>query len=169
MLFATFFPALRGSSALSEEDTRSDTLAQAHPLDFVCYTLLFFMVFIATSKVFSPQYLLWLAPFVALIPLRGATRRLYLRMFVITCLLSTFIFPFLFWDHVSGRVSPEPPWSFRGPTLLGATVLGLRNLIFLGLFLGLSVHVVRRYRLAWAACSPAEVTMASARRTLANQ
>src|SRR5262249_17752130 len=38
------------------------TLAQAQPRLFVGYTLQFLMLFIAANKVFSPQYLLWLAP-----------------------------------------------------------------------------------------------------------
>jgi hypothetical protein len=161
-------------AARARADTAKDaapwaTFAQAQAQEFACATLLFLMFFIGASKVFSPQYLLWLAPFVALVPFDRPARRAFLWAFVLVGVLSTLIFPFLFWEHVTGRVSPEPPWTFRGPTILGAMVLGLRNLLFLGMGVGLTLHLVRRYRPVSAASSPAEVTMASARSTLVSQ
>src|SRR5262249_10156402 len=77
-------------------DTRREgptgaTLAQAHPRAFVRFTLLFLMLFLATNKVFSPQYLLWLAPLVTLLPLEPGGRRLFTTGFFLVCLLSTIL------------------------------------------------------------------------------
>src|SRR5262249_35384193 len=84
------------------------SLARLHPRVFASYALLFLMVFIAAGKVFSPQYLLWLAPLVALIPLAGRGRRLFLWGFVGVCVLSTVVCPFLLVADMIDRTSPEP-------------------------------------------------------------
>jgi hypothetical protein len=59
------------------------TLAQVYPRHILGYALVLLMVFIATSKVFSPQYLLWLAPLVCLVPLTGRSRPLVLGSFLL--------------------------------------------------------------------------------------
>src|SRR5207237_8892682 len=78
------------------EDVERRRLGQAHPESVVSYSLLFLMIFIATNKVFSPQYLLWLAPFVALLPFAGRTRQWFMWTFLAICLLSTILFPSLY-------------------------------------------------------------------------
>jgi hypothetical protein len=130
------------------EGSGPDSLAQLHPRVFACYALLFLMVFIAGGKVFSPQYLLWLAPLAALIPLAGRGRRLFLWGFVGVCVLSTVVCPFLLVADLIDRTSPDPgaAWGLKAPTVRLAVTLGVRNLVFVGLTLGLASHLVRRAR-----------------------
>jgi hypothetical protein len=123
-------------------------LAHLHPLTSICYTLLFLMLFIVANKVFSPQYLLWLAPLIVLVPMRRGGRWLFLWGFVLACALSTVAFPFLFMSDLVAQASarPIPFWAFKGPTARIAVVLGARNGLLLGLVACLAVHLVRRAR-----------------------
>jgi hypothetical protein len=128
------------------------SLAQLHPEVFACWALLFLMVFIAAGKVFSPQYLLWLAPLVSLIPFARRARGLFLWAFVLTCVLSTAVCPFLLVTDLIDRTSPQPgaDWSLKAPTVRLAVTLGVRNLLFVGLTAGLALWLVRRARGAQA-------------------
>jgi hypothetical protein len=141
-----------GSGALS-----GGRLAHVHPLTFVCYTLLFLMLFIIANKVFSPQYLLWLAPLVVLLPMRSGRRRLVLWGFVLVCALSTVAFPFLFMSDLVDQTSPRPIpfWTFKGPTVRLAVILGVRNGLLLGLAACLTFHLFRRARALLAEPAPA--------------
>jgi hypothetical protein len=141
-----------GSGALA-----GGRLAHLHPLTFVCYTLLFLMLFIIANKVFSPQYLLWLAPLVVLVPMRRGGRRLFLWGFVLICALSTVAFPFLFMSDLVDQASarPIPFWTFKGPTVRVAVILGIRNGLLLGLAACLAVHLFRRARAPLAGPAPA--------------
>jgi hypothetical protein len=108
------------------------TLAQLDPGTFAGYSLLFLMLFIATNKVFSPQYLLWLAPLVCLIPFRGRRRSLFVWTFLLVCVLTTILFPFLFLADLVGPGAAETvPLTINDPTPRLATLLVIRNLLFL--------------------------------------
>jgi hypothetical protein len=131
------------------------TLAQVHPLPLVCYTLLFLMLYIAAGKVFSTQYLLWLAPLVALLPLGRGGRWAFTLPFLLVCVLSTILVPFLFLSDLVGPPPPTLPGAIKEPSdrLTGAikeptarlaALLVIRNLLFLGLVAGLAAHLVRR-------------------------
>jgi hypothetical protein len=110
------------------------TLAQTYPLLFVFFTLLLLLLMVAFNKVFSPQYLFWVAPLAALAPFRAGPRRVVMWGFVGICALTTLIFPVLFWKHVVGVVTPETnPTRYFGPTALGITAVVVRNVLFLGL------------------------------------
>jgi hypothetical protein len=78
--------------------------------------------FILTSKVGSPQYLLWVAPLVPLLPLR--TRGDYARAvgFVVAAGLATLTYPYL-WTNVHGPSVAEPPGTWAGPNPLGLALL----------------------------------------------
>jgi hypothetical protein len=126
-------------------------LAHIDPHAFACYALLFFMLYIATNKVFSPQYLLWLVPLVVLVPCRGWRRRLFFWGFLLICGLSTILVPFLLSTDLIEKSSAQPPsfWVFKEPTLRMATILELRNLLFVALMSGLAIHLCRQARRAW--------------------
>jgi hypothetical protein len=112
---------------------RACTLAQCYPAEFAAWTLLFLMLFIATNKVFSPQYLLWLLPLAALVPFEGRRRRMFLVGFLLVCVLSSVLMPFLFVTDLLESAPPGAPPVFHPPTARFVAVLLLRNSLFLGL------------------------------------
>jgi hypothetical protein len=122
--------------------TAQGTLAQTHPQTFVCFTLLFLMLFMAANKVFAPQYLLWVAPLVPLVPFARQGRHLFLALFVSTCLLTSIVFPIMFVDLVEAHPDQvKEMWTFKQPTLQLAVILGIRNLLFLGLTVSLVFYL----------------------------
>jgi hypothetical protein len=123
-----------------------ETLGQRHPRIFAAYTLLFLMIFMVTSKVFSPQYVLWLLPLAPLVSLAGG-KRLFLGTILLVWALTSLIFPYLFFTQIVGQFArPDDPATATGPTLLGASVLAIRNLLLIGLTVVLAIHLYRVYR-----------------------
>jgi len=123
-------------------DPRAGVLACRDPGAVVAYTLATLLGALMTSKVLSAQYLIWLAPFVALCPLEGRARHVVFIVYVAICLLTALIFPYFYFGHIAGMVPASVaggvPSNYRGPTLLGKLLLFGRN----GLLLALSVVVV---------------------------
>jgi hypothetical protein len=108
------------------------------------------MLLIATNKVFSPQYLLWLAPLVALLPFERRGRRQFNLAFLLMCGLSTLLVPFLFViDLIDPTAVPTVPRTFQDPTARLAALLIVRNLLFLGLTVCLAAHFIRRKMTAY--------------------
>jgi hypothetical protein len=124
-----------------------DTLGRAHPHLVVGYALLLFMLYITTSKVFSTQYLLWLAPLVVLLPQRQGRQRLFAVGLLLLSVLSTILVPFLFVIDLIDRTAPPPPHplplAIQQPTIRLAVLLVVRNLLFLGLLTTLVAQLVR--------------------------
>jgi hypothetical protein len=117
-----------------EEAHGNTTLAQLYPGDVVAFALLFWMLFVLTNKVFSTQYLLWMAPLVALLPLAPRSRRLFSGCFLLICLLSTVLVPFLFVsDLIDPAAAPTVPRTFKAPTSRIVAVLAVRNLLLVAL------------------------------------
>ncbi len=146
LLAATSVLLVRARRMASTEG-RSDgtaTLAQLFPAEFAAWTLLILMLFVATNKVFSPQYLLWLLPLAALVPLEGRPRRTFLAGFLLVCVLSTVLMPFLFVADLLDPASTGAAPVFRTPTARFVIVLLMRNLLFLALTVALALHLARR-------------------------
>jgi hypothetical protein len=125
-------------------EDRNSSLAQSSPPLVICYALLLLMLFIATNKVFSPQYLLWLAPLIVLVPFGGRARATFLWAFLLTCVLSTVLFPFLFFSDMVAEGPPLPVarWKFNVPSARLTAVLVLRNTLFVGLTASLGAYLL---------------------------
>ena len=63
-------------------------------VQLVTATTLVLLAFIATGKVFSPQYLIWLMPFVVLLPGRRGRRTII--WFLATLVVSQLVFPYFY-------------------------------------------------------------------------
>ena len=112
---------------------------EPRPVATRAYWLALVLLIVVTSKVFSPQYLLWFGPLIAvMITLDGGrlTRAIGVLM-VVTAGLTSWFFPLLFDSFI------EAP-----PSLLSVVVLTLRNLLML-------VVTVLACRWAWV-CLVAE-------------
>jgi hypothetical protein len=118
------------------------TLAQRYPLDVVAFVLLFWMVFLVVNKVFSTQYLLGLAPLVALLPFGRGYRRLFGWSFLVICLLSTVLVPFLFVSDLLDQATTVPR-TFKDPSARIVVVLLARNLLFVALTASLAYRLGR--------------------------
>lgn len=62
------------------------------------------LVTILLSKVFSPQFLLWLSPFIPFI--QGRWRKVSIPIFIFACLLTTVIWPFNYYGLFNGEPFP---------------------------------------------------------------
>jgi hypothetical protein len=148
LLLAATVGLLLRARRMAAEDRPADgmTLAQRYPAQFAAFTLLFLMLFVATNKVFSPQYLLWLLPLAALAPFEGRPRRAFLTGFLLVCVLSTVLMPFLFITDLLDAAPAGAAPTFHPPTWRFVTVLLLRNLLFLAVIVPLALHLARRAR-----------------------
>jgi uncharacterized membrane protein len=80
----------------------------------ITYSLLAILVFILTNKVFSPQYLIWLLPFIVLAT--GRFKNISMLLFIMASLMSIFIYP----QHYK---------SLESNTLYTVAMLVMRNAI----------------------------------------
>jgi hypothetical protein len=148
LLLARFRQLGRNSSLIAQSGNGKPaegpgTLAQLYPADIAGYSLLFLLIFIAANKVFSPQYLLWLVPFVVLLPYGRKGQRIFLGCFVVTCVMTTLLFPFWFFSDVAVRLSAT---AYTYPTPRGLLLLGVRNLLVVSLTVALAAFLWRRSR-----------------------
>lgn len=97
-----------------------------HDIRLVTAVTLVLLTFVATGKVFSPQYLIWLMPFVVLLP--GRLGRRTIALFLLTLVASQLIFPWFY--------SP-----LRHQAIWAALLLTARNLMIIAL-LGLVVTIL---------------------------
>jgi len=140
-----FWAAVRRAAQGAEEQPVSRTLAHAFGPELAGFTLLFLLLFVLGNKVFSPQYLLWLAPLAALVPLAGWRRHVFLWGFVAVCVWNRQIFPGNLRELYGPILTMTPPTA-AGPTPLGTFLLVGRTLALIGLT-GLLTHgLLRRHR-----------------------
>jgi len=113
------------------KDTK--TIAQCFPQTFLYLTIATLLAGIAVSKVFSPQYLLWLVPLFGLLPYQNKSTKWAGVLFVFVCLLTALIYPFLYFtDFVHNQaVLANGKIFWEAPTILAANILILRNFLLI--------------------------------------
>jgi hypothetical protein len=87
--------------------------------------ILILLSFILTNKVGSPQYLLWVAPLVPLLPMASNSEQRWGMLFVLSAILATMAYPFC-WRFIHGTPVPDQPGTWEGPTPFGFMLLFLR-------------------------------------------
>jgi hypothetical protein len=95
----------------------------------VASAVLVWLGFILANKVGSPQYLLWVAPLIPLLPLRSAREWCWVGLMLLVMLLTTAVYP-LAYAYVKGEFVHDNPGTYSGPTdwakaLLTAKSIGL--------------------------------------------
>jgi hypothetical protein len=94
---------------------------------FAGFVVVSFTAAIVGSKVFSPQYLLWLLPLAPLLPSRMAR-----GLFILTAAVTTLVFPYFYENVAAWLTNPVTREMYaRGPTTFGKLLLVSRNVLFL--------------------------------------
>jgi hypothetical protein len=120
------------------------TVAQAQPRLVAGFALLLLLLSIVANKVYSPQYLLWVLPLVALVQLPPVPRRLFYGAVLVVCYLTMRIFPDCFVGEIVYVVGRDGELAlFDGPTTYGALLLLTRNALTLALTGWLGWSLVR--------------------------
>lgn len=124
----------------------------------VAAALLVWMAFILANKVGSPQYLLWVAPLVPLLPLRTAREWGWVGLFAFVLLATTLVYPCRYQDDVLGPFTSRDPVTRRGPNVFGVALLVVRSLSLAAATVWLAVMVwqspLTGYGRDHGSCSP---------------
>lgn len=122
---------------LDPKETGNDqeTIASRYPEMMAVYSLLFLMIGISASKVFSVQYLVWIIPLVVIFPAKGGMNRWVSWGFLAVCTLTTIVFPYHYWDLVGLVRHASGAAIYTGPNPFWSSFLILRNLLFIALTL----------------------------------
>ncbi len=107
------------------------SLAEGDPRLILVATVTTLLVTLVTTKLLSPQYLIWLLPLVPLIDIGERRTRVFQVLFIVTCVLSTVIFPYLL-GRTLARADPASD-GYLDPTLLGIALVAARNVLLVWL------------------------------------
>jgi hypothetical protein len=107
------------------------TLASIDPPRFLCATVATLLLTLVTSKLLSPQYLIWLLPLVPLLDIGPARTRAFELGFLFACAVTTAIFPYLL-GRTLARQDPASD-GYLDPTPLGVGLLLVRNVLLVWL------------------------------------
>ena len=113
----------------------------------VAGSLLVWLGFIVTNKVGSPQYLMWVAPLVPLLPLRTAGERWWAGLFAVALILTSAVFPCAYKYVVGPLVKDDPP-TWAGPIPACEFLLAARSVTLIVVTFWLAVSLWRSPRVA---------------------
>ncbi len=137
MIIFFFLRAIKKHFVLAEEnESRMEkelTIAQSIPQSFLCILLAILIAGISLAKVFSPQYLLWIIPAMALLSFRKRTFLAAGLLFMAACLLTAAIFPYLYFTdfvHAQEKFS-DGSIVWAAPTFLATIILFARNTLLI--------------------------------------
>lgn len=108
--------------------------------------LLVWLGFILTNKVGSPQYFLWIAPLLPLLPLKSAREWWWVGLMLLVMVLTTAIYPCAY-AYVKGVPRPDHPGTWTGPIASTQALLTTRSfaLLIATLWLGGTVWRAGRF------------------------
>ena len=112
----------------------------------VAASVLLWLGFIVANKVGSPQYLLWVAALVPLLPrppLRTRAARGWAVLLLVAMILTTAIYPCCYDPDILGPVTAYDPFTRRGPNALGLFLLAAKSVTLAGATAWLAVAVWR--------------------------
>jgi hypothetical protein len=113
----------------------------------VASSILIWLGFTAANKVGSPQYLLWAAPLVPLLPLRAWSERSWAALLLVVMILTTLVFPCRYKPDVIGPLTRDDPPTWRGPNALGLFLLAAKSVTLVVTTGWLAVSVWRTPRI----------------------
>ncbi len=93
------------------------------------YALLVLCIVLITSKVLSPQYLIWLIPLIPLVLPRG--RDIILGLFILIGALTYYLFPHAYMNLTRLEIVPVTVLFFRNLLLIALTVLTVAGLRYM--------------------------------------
>lgn len=137
MIAYTFFTFERNAMKLKDERklNRGQNIASANRDIFILLSALFLSVSILFSKVFSPQYLLWIIPLAMIFPFKKENKIVsslsFASLFAVN-IAATAIFPYLYYSDVVIKT---------GSTPLGTFMLITKNLLFVFFILVLFIQM----------------------------
>lgn len=89
----------------------------------ISYITLTLLIFMLTAKVFSPQYIVWLLPFLTLLPLTRTSLSLWVTISAITSL----IYPVLYGRLIDSQLLPVVLLNLRNVLLVAFTIYLLKK------------------------------------------
>jgi hypothetical protein len=107
--------------------------AQSTPEVFIMLVVVTLLGAVAASKVFSPQYILWVIPLFALLPYSYKRVRISGISFIATCLCTFPIFPYLYFTEFvhHGTKLPDGSILWGAPSMLATDILLIRNVLLI--------------------------------------
>jgi len=97
----------------------------------VVSAMLIWLAFIAFNKVGSPQYMLWIAPLVPLLPWRTRNEWNWAWVLLVGLFATMVIYPCRYKPDLVGEILHENPTTWRGPNAIGVVLLGIKSAIIL--------------------------------------
>lgn len=108
---------------------KTGNLIQLMPQTFICFIATTLLFEVSLSKVFSPQYLLWVIPIFSIISYKSNISKYTGIALILTCILTTIIFPYTYLTDFARNQQTLPDGSmvWGTPTNFAIIILIVRN------------------------------------------
>jgi len=167
MIYAIVWRSIRRASpedSVQNPATSRLTLAEQRPQLFVWGSFAVLSAAMATSKVFSPQYLCWFLPALLLVePARRIRESIPLVVFLVACGLTTLVYPVLWSEMVRASMKEGQVVIFL-PTLRATLLVLGRNSIWVAFCVLALIQLRSANVVAQAVSAPGATTIRKSRR-----